>query len=189
MRRLLFLLPLALGLGWAASQPFVPPTDPQGIGFQFRKANYVLEHPMRLGRNNVFQRGGLTNADLDTASHCFHLRRHYVELVRQDDPARPQMGLALGFEFDETTDEYPYTPARAVLQLKDFRWGGVEFGVSDTLNFTGVSDSVSDDLQISVDWYRHDTIAESFSGLLLSGSGQMVVIDSGWFQVKVYRRQ
>jgi hypothetical protein len=163
-------------------------TSRQGVGFSFRGQTYHLAHPMRLSPRVLFQRGGLTNSQLDTASHCYHVAQHYAELVRQDDPTAPRVGLALGFEFDPTQGEFPYTPARAVVQLKDFRWGGIEFGINDTLNFTGVSDEVSDDLLVEIDGYERDTIFGRFSGLLLNGAGSMAAIDSGWFRVRVYRR-
>ena len=90
------------------------------------------------------------------------------------------------FEFDEENGDYPYTPAFAVLQLKDFGWGGVEFDTRDTCNYTGVSNAVSDDLLIEIDDYRNDTIFGRFSGLLLSGAGGMAPLDSGHFAVRVY---
>ncbi|MCC7506943.1 MAG: hypothetical protein IT259_16680 [Saprospiraceae bacterium] len=111
-----------------------------------------------------------------------------MEIVRQDAPYNPRLGLALGFEFDEKNGEYPDTPAYAVMQLKDLGWGGVEFSTVDTLNYTGVSNNVSDDIFIEVDTFYRDTIVGRFSGLLLSGAGAMMPIDSGHFKVRLYRR-
>jgi hypothetical protein len=168
----------------------VPPMEDnlQGIGFTFREQPYRLEFPIRLGPRLLFQRGGLSNASLDTSSHCYYTARHYVEIVRQDHATEPTIGLALGFEFDPENGDFPYTPAHAVAQIKDFRWGGVEFGSNDTLNFTGVSNDVSDDIQITIEGFANDTIWGEFSGLLLNGAEQMATLDRGWFRVKVYRK-
>ncbi len=143
---------------------------------------------MKLHPSKMRQKGGLTDAQLDTLSHVLYTSRQYVEIVRQDAPYNPRLGLALGFEFDEKNGEYPYTPAYAVMQLKDFGWGGVEFSTVDTLNYTGVSNNVSDDIFIEVDTFYRDTIVGRFSGLLLSGAGAMMPIDSGHFKVRLYRR-
>ena len=129
----------------------------------------------------------MSNASLDTLSNWFSPSRSYVEIIRQDDPLDPRFGIALGFEFDENNGEYPYTPAFAKIQVKDFQWGGVEFSLRDTFNYTGVSNDVSDDLSVEVDGYRNDTIFGRFSGLLLSGAGPMAPIDSGYFRAFVYR--
>jgi hypothetical protein len=124
---------------------------------------------------------------LDTLSNWHSPTRRYVEIVRQDDPHRPRIGIALGFEFDENNGEYPYTPAHAVLQVKDFGWGGVEFSRRDTMNYTGVSNAVSDDLHIEVTDFRNDSIFGHFSGLLISGAGPMAPIERGEFAVRLYR--
>jgi len=112
-----------------------------------------------------------------------------VEIIRQDDPRDPHVGLAIGFEFDENNGEYPYTPAHAVIQLKNFSWGGVEFSQSDTLNFTGVSNNISDDVTLEVDGFVNDTIYGHFSGVLLSGAGTMASLDKGQFRAFLYRKQ
>jgi hypothetical protein len=143
---------------------------------------------MKLESQSFRQRPQCNNACLDTMSNRYIQRRHYVEIIRQDDPVKPHFGIAMGFEFDETNGEYPYTPSYAVLQLKDFGWGGVEFSRRDTSNYTGVSNNVSDDLTIQVDSFKHNTIYGRFSGLLISGAGPMSPIDSGAFQVLLYRQ-
>ncbi len=165
------------------------PSPLYGLSFRFKNQNINLTKRMGLNPALLRQRGGLTDAQLDTLSNVFYQTRQYVEIVRQDHPWRPTLGLAIGFEFDENNGEYPYTPAYAVMQLKDFGWGGVEFSQVDTLNYTGVSDSVSDDIYIEVDSFYRDTIIGRYSGLLLSGAGPMVPIDSGYFRVRLYRKR
>lgn len=169
-------------------QVFFPSPPPEGISCRFKQQPLTLAAGLRKSSPRFGQRPGLTNAELDTLSNWFSPERNYVEIIRQDDPITPRIGIALGFEFDEENGEYPYTPAYAKIQVKDFRWGGVEFSISDTLNFTGVSNAVSDDLSVEVDGYRNDTIFGRFSGLLLSGAGPMAPIDSGYFRVCVYRK-
>lgn len=158
-----------------------------GVSFRFKNRAIELTKRMGLDPARPRQRGGITAAALDSLSNIFYLDRQYIEIIRQDDAYRPTLGLALGFEFDETNGEYPYTPAHAVLQLKDFGWGGVEFSRRDTSNYTGVSDSVSDDITVEVDTFYRDTIIGRFSGLLLSGAGPMTPIEEGTFRVRVYR--
>lgn len=64
----------------------------------------------------------------------------------------------------------------------------MEFSPRDTLNYTGVSNDVSDDLTIEILAFSHDTITGAFSGLLLSGAGPMAPIENGRFKVRVYRK-
>ena len=160
-----------------------------GISCRFKQLPLTLTTGMRKGSQGFAQRGGLSNADLDTLSNWFNPAKKYVEIIRQDDPVHPRFGIALGFEFDEGNGDYPYTPAYAKIQVKDFEWGGVEFSRLDTFIYTGVSNNVSDDLSIEVDGYQNDTIFGRFSGLLLSGAGPMAPIDSGYFRALVYRVQ
>ncbi|MFN0035482.1 MAG: hypothetical protein ACKVUS_10450, partial [Saprospiraceae bacterium] len=145
-------------------------------------------HPMRRGDAFYHPRASLSNAELDTLSNWFDPETNHVEIIRQDNAVRPTIGVALAFEFDEENGEYPYTPAYAALQLKDFGWGGLEFSLRDTMNYTGVSNNVSDDLSIEILDFQNDTITGTFSGLLLSGAGQMTGIEEGRFRVRVYRR-
>lgn len=165
----------------------VLPDWENGISCTFKDRALLLAHPMRPSDDVLRQKGRRALEQLDTLSNWFSPSRKYVEIVRQDHPTRPTLGIAMGFEFDETNGEYPYTPAHAVLQLKDFGWGGVEFSHRDTLNYTGISNEISDDLQIEIEAYRNDTIFGHFSGLLLSGGGPMGNIEKGYFAVKVYR--
>ncbi len=158
-----------------------------GIACTFKGRALLLSYPMRPSEDVLRQKGRRAAEQLDTLSNWFSPSRKYVEIVRQDHPTRPTLGLAMGFEFDEENGEYPYTPAQAVLQLKDFGWGGVEFSHRDTLNYTGLSNEVSDDLQIEIEAYRNDTIFGHFSGILLSGAGPMGPIEKGRFAVKLYR--
>lgn len=153
----------------------------------FKNRELLLSYPMNPTPEALRLRGQRVVAKMDTLSNWYDPAKKYVEIVRQDHPTRPTLGIALGFEFDERNGEYPYTPSRAVLQLKDFGWGGVEFSYRDTLNYTGISNEVSDDLQIEIEAYRNDTIYGHFSGLLLSGAGPMGSIEKGKFAVKVYR--
>lgn len=170
----------------ALSPDSIPPES--GIHFRFKNRDYTLLYGMQQSTSPYFPHAReYNNASLDTLSNWFDPERNYIEFVRQDDPRQPSFGLALGFEFDEENGEYPYTPAWAALQLRDFEWGGVEFGRRDTMNYSGVSNDVSEDIQIEVDGFRNDTVWGKFSGLLLSGAGPMAPIDSGRFSVRVYR--
>lgn len=162
--------------------------SPTGIYFRFKDREMLLVHPMRKGDRNFIPRSNFSNKQLDTLSNWFDTEKNYVEIIRQDHPFQPSIGVALGFEFDEVNGEYPYTSAYAVLQVKDFRWGGVEFSPDDTLNYTGVSNAVSDDLSIEVISYQNDTITGRFSGVLLNGAGQMREIERGTFKVRVFRK-
>jgi len=144
---------------------------------------------MQSGARAFSQRMQCNNRCLDTLSNRYLTTKQYVEIIRQDDPIRPHWGIALGFEFDENNGDYPYSPEFAVVQLKDFGWGGVEFSRRDTSNYTGVSNAVSDDVTIEVDSFYNDTIYGRFSGLLLSGAGPMAAVDSGAFKVFLYRVQ
>lgn len=178
---------LALLLALSFEQANTFPNDP-GIRFRLRDREYILLAPMRPDKMaDAVGARARAAAQLDTLSNCYHLQEQYVEIVRQDRPTNPQVGLALGFEFDENNGEYPYTPAHAVLQIKNFGWGGVEFAANDTLNYTGVSNAVSDDLDIQVDYYRNDTIGGHFSGRLLNGAGGEAGLEEGRFAVRVYR--
>ena len=163
-------------------------SDPAGIQFRFKGREMWLAYAMRRGEGNYLPRGNFSNRKLDTLSNWFDPEKKYVEIIRQDNPELPTIGLALGFEFDEDNGEFPYTPAYGILQLKNFGWGGVEFGPRDTLNYTGVSNEVSDDLTLEVLDFRNDTITGKFSGLLLSGAGPMAPIENGRFRVRVYRK-
>jgi hypothetical protein len=160
---------------------------PDGIQFVFKSRTISLRYGMQGGKAVYFPRAQPNNARLDTLSNWYNPASNYVEIIRQDDPFDPGMGLAMGFEFDEEIEEYPFTPAHAVLQLKNFHWGGIEFSSRDTMNFTGVNNHVSSDLMIEVDGYRNDTIWGRFSGLLVSGAGPMASIEEGRFRVRVYR--
>jgi hypothetical protein len=159
-----------------------------GMSFSFKGKKHILQHRMQKFDNPYYPRAGYSNAQLDTMSNSFDPEKGYVEIIRQDDPVSPALGLALGFEFDETNGEYPYTPARAIMQLKDFGWGGVEFSRRDTLNYTGVSNDVSEDIQIEVDGFARDTVWGRFSGVLVSGAGVMTTIENGYFRVRVHRK-
>ena len=172
----------------AAALPilFCPPDG--GVRFRFKGKERVLTYPMRNEKSPFLPRGRHSNAELDTMSNCYFTDRNYVEIIRQDDPVRPKFGLAMGFEFDEANGEYPYTPAHAVLQLKDFGWGGVEFDPRDTCNYTGVSNAVSDDLQIEIDSFSNGMLYGRFSGLLISGGDKMAALEEGQFAVRVYRK-
>jgi len=164
---------------------FTPPD--KGLRFRFKNRDVVLLYPMRAANWGFLPRARAGNARLDTMSNYFSPQKRYVEIVRQDDPAHPTLGLALGFEFDETNGEYPYTPAHAVIQLKDFGWGGPEFGLRDTANYTGVSNAVSNDLSIEIDSFQNETLYGHFSGLLLSGAETMTPLEGGQFAIRVYR--
>jgi hypothetical protein len=162
-------------------------TPSGGIFFRFKAQDYALTHTMQLDALAFRQRPQCNNRCLDTLSNRFLVDKQYVEIIRQDASAQPHWGIALGFEFDESNGEYPYTPANAVIQLKDFGWGGVEFSRRDTSNYTGVSNNISNDISVEIDSFINDTVYGRFSGLLLSGAGPMAVVDSGEFKVRLYR--
>ncbi|MFZ4634554.1 MAG: hypothetical protein ACOYNO_10145 [Saprospiraceae bacterium] len=164
-------------------------THPQngipGIYFVFKDRSHWLRYGIGVGKGPFGQPSRTSTAELDTLSNWYSRERMYVEIIRQDDPVQPTLGMALGFEFDQSYGEYPYTPRFARLQLKNFAWGGLEFSKRDTFNYTGVSDAISDDLTVEVDFFSGDSIAGRFSGLLLSGAGPMATLDSGAFAVKL----
>lgn len=173
---------LALGASGTMTKEF-------GILFSFKGEKRHLFAPLRLSKHTLHQKGGLSPAALDSASNIYYLDRQYVEIIRQDDPFQPHSGIALGFEFDELAEEFPYSPAFVTIQIKDFTWGGVEFSAGDTLNYTGVSNDVSDDVSLQVDSYQNDTITGHFSGLLLNGAGGMALLDSGIFRIRLLRKE
>lgn len=146
-----------------------------------------MRYPMDAQSDPFERQTQLWSGRLDTLSNWYSQERRYIEFVRQDHATQPTLGVALGFEFDETFGEYPYTPQYARLQLKNFTWGGVEFSLRDTFNYTGVSNEFSDDLSVEVDYFDGDSISGRFSGLLLSGAGPMAVLDSGTFALRLFR--
>jgi hypothetical protein len=164
-----------------------PTGEPMGFFFRFKNRDFHLDQPMRRSDAAFAPRSGLSDPALDTLSNRFDPEKNHVEIIRQDHPTRPTIGIALAFEFDEDNGEYPYTPAYAALQLKDFGWGGVEFSRRDTMNYTGISNDVSDDFSIEILDFQGDTITGRFSGLLLSGAGPMASIDNGQFRVRLHR--
>jgi hypothetical protein len=153
--------------------------------FQFKFKGKTIVLPHRVSDNYINQ--SIYNFGKDTMSNVFYQEEKYIEIIRQDDALHPNLGIALGFEFDESNGEYPYTPANAVAQLKDFAYGGVQFDHRDTCNYTGVSNDVSDDITIEIDGFENDTIFGRFSGLLLNGAGKMASIDEGQFKLHVVR--
>lgn len=160
----------------------------QGIYFSFKGQRYALTsspvRPSAAGRRSSVSR----YMQRDSSASRYDLQENYVEIIRQDDPVHPHFGLAFGFDFDEDTQSWPYTPVSAVLQWKDFTWGGIEFGATDTLNYTGVNNEVSNDLTVEIDSFVNNTISGRFSGLLINGRGDMDRLDSGYFCVRLYRR-
>lgn len=159
-----------------------------GIICTFKGAHWILADKAQNGRRFSGARPACNNACLDTLCNRYLVEKQVVEIIRQDNARNPNYGIALSFEFDENNGDFPYTPAFAVLQLKNFNWGGVEFARNDTLNFTGVSNEVSDDLSIEIDRFSNDTIYGRFSGVLLNGAGSMASLDSGAFRVFLYRQ-
>lgn len=181
---------IALLLVFGKPIPLGQPADIYGVAFQFKGREHYFFYPMQRNADGRFLlRNELENARMDTLSNWFDPVKQYVEIVRQDNKIHPSLGLALGFEFDEENAEYPYTPAHAVIQLKDFRWGGVEFSVRDTMNYTGVSNQVSDDIQIEVYGFSRDTIWGVFSGALLNGAGQLSLLEGGKFKARLFRKK
>ena len=167
---------------------FVPASPPCCVSFYFKKNTYQLSSPRKAGAGGQRLPQGASRDEIQAASNVYYETDGYVEIIRQDHPYEPRFGIALGFAFDVDTDTFPFYPNYAVLQLKDFTWGGVDFSRDDTLNFTGVTNDVSNDLAIEVTSFQNDTISGHFSGLLLSGGDRMEPIDSGFFRVKLIRR-
>lgn len=159
----------------------------QGVVLFWKGTMHYLPAPMQLSRGQVYQRGGINPHELAVYANCYYPDRNYVEIIRQDRGDQPSLGIALGFEFDESNGEYPYTPSEAVLQIKDFSWGGVEFSALDTVNYTGVSNKVSNDFSLEILSWENDTITGTFSGLLLNGAGDQSPIDSGYFKIGLRR--
>jgi hypothetical protein len=178
---------LYLSLACLISFSFNTEQPPEGIQFTFKNRQIFLTSIMKVGNTAYFPRSRADDATLDTLSNWHSSSGKYVEIIRQDKAQQPAYGLAMGFEFDEDNGEYPYTPAHAVMQLKDFGWGGMEFSLLDTMNYTGVSNAVSDDIQIEIEGFEKDTIWGRFSGVLVSGSGKMASIEDGKFKARVYR--
>jgi|Wag4MinimDraft_19_1082662.scaffolds.fasta_scaffold15563_2 hypothetical protein len=179
---------VCLGFLTISSKTNDPLPPKQGVVLSWKGRKYHLEAIMQLQKGQLYQRGGISPAELTLSANCYYKNRNYVEIVRQDAAIQPSLGIAIGFEFDEENGEYPYSPSEAVLQIKDFSWGGVEFSALDTLNYTGVSNSVSDDFSLEILSWENDTIIGVFSGLLLNGAGDQAPIDSGYFKVELKRR-
>jgi predicted methyltransferase len=158
-------------------------TDADVFQFKFKGKRVELQHyaSIKLDRDNFYA------FSKDTISNIYFQGENYIEIIRQDNDENPRLGIALGFEFDENNGEYPYTPARAVAQLKDFAYGGVQFDQRDTCNYTAVSNEVSDDITIEIDDFKNDTIFGRFSGLLLNGAGKMAAIEEGQFKIHLVR--
>jgi len=181
MMRLLLLFLMMVALSGAEQDPA------DGIRFHFRGTDYLLDARIRLAQREFFPRTRPSRARLDTLCNWYSPARKYVEIIRQDNARLPRYGIALGFEFNpEPETEYPYFPEYAVIQFKDFTWGGTEFGITDSLNFTGVYNEVSEDVWIEVDGYVNDTIYGTFSGVLINGAGGMEPLEDGRFRVRVY---
>lgn len=159
-----------------------------GVSFYFKGEKRAFNATVRSTKNGFSQRGGLSRNYLDTIASCLYTTSGFVEILRQDHPFEPTQGIALGFEFDENTPVYPYLPVKGTIQLRNYTWGGVEFSANDSLNFTGLTNTVSDDVFFEIQSFRNDTIEGRFSGLLLSGSGHMAQLDSGYFKVRLYRK-
>jgi hypothetical protein len=183
MIRCFFFTLFLLTPGWKP----LPIEDQEGIYFDFKSAPFVLTYRAQKGRT-MGAYSDCNNGCLDTLCNQYLVAKQYVEIIRQDDPRAPHLGIALGFEFDETNGTYPYTPANAVIQLKNFSWGGIEFSQTDTLNYTGVSNNISDDVTLEVDGFVNDTIFGHFSGVLLSGAGPMASLEHGRFRAFLYRK-
>ena len=161
---------------------------PEGVQFVFKNRPISLSAGVKGAEAGAyFPRSRPDNAKLDTLSNWYNPAAHYVEFIRQDDALNPTVGIAIGFEFDEENEGYPFTPAHAVLQFKDFTWGGVAFSALDTMNYTGVSNDVSEDIMVEIDGFEQDTIWGRFSGLLVNGAGAMESIEAGRFRIRVYR--
>lgn len=182
------ILPLCLGFLTINSKTSDPLPERQGVDFLWKGKQYHLKAPLQLEKALLYQRGGLSSAELALTANCYYSERQYVEIIRQDAARQPHLGIAIGFEFDESNGEYPYSPSEAVLQIKDFRWGGVEFAALDTFNYTGVSNAVSNDFSLEIRSWEQDTITGTFSGLLLNGAGDQAAIDSGYFKIGLKRR-
>ncbi|MCS7037117.1 MAG: hypothetical protein RMJ33_09535 [Saprospiraceae bacterium] len=182
---------MATVLLWMAGLPLPAlkgdPSPCSGLYLSVRGQHLSLLYPLRRDPQAPAHAARISRARLDTLSNWYSPSRRYVEIIRQDHPTQPLYGLALGFEFHESADTFPYRPAYARAHFKDFSWGGVEFSQLDSFNYTGVTNEVSHDLSIRILSFQNDTIKGVFSGLLLSGAGPMLLIDSGAFCVHLRR--
>ncbi|MCS6930076.1 MAG: hypothetical protein NZM43_11370 [Saprospiraceae bacterium] len=177
-------------IGWATSVPLPAGHNKEGCGgisFSARGQRFNLIYPLGQEPQKRNLNTRLHHARLDTISNWYSPSRRYVEIIRQDHPTQPLYGLALGFEFHEKGATFPYKPAYARAHFKDFSWGGVEFSRQDSFNYTGVTNEISHDLTIRILSFQKDTIRGIFYGLLLSGAGPMLHIDSGVFCVPLRR--
>ncbi len=158
------------------------------LNYKFKGKNFQLTFSNRFDTTRFSAKSPNFEKRLDSLSNVFYQEKNYIEIIRQDFSMRPTVGVAMGFEFEEANGEYPYSPAHAVLQLKDFRYGGVMFEKRDSMNFTGVSNDVSDDLDIQIEGFENDTIFGTFQGLLINAAGGMAQVSDGKFRVRLVRR-
>ena len=166
-----------------------PEEGEEGIFFKFKGIDFALQSRTQAPTARFVARSIEEHtAKADTFSNVLYTDKQYVEIIRQDAAFEPMYGIALGFEFDERNGEYPYTPSHAVMQLKNFSYGGVEFSKADTSNYTGVFNDYSADFRIEVDGFEHDSIFGRFQGVLVSGSGEMQLLENGSFKVHLLRK-
>jgi hypothetical protein len=78
------------------------PRTPYGVYFVFKDRSHWLRYGIGVGKGTFGQPSRTTTAQLDTLSNWHSRERMYVEIIRQDDPLQPTLGMALGFEFDES---------------------------------------------------------------------------------------
>ena len=163
--------------------------SPEGIFFRFKGSDFQLQSRTKAPSSRFVARSiEEYSSKADTFSNVLFSERQYVEIIRQDAAFEPNFGIALGFEFDERNGEYPYTPSHAVMQLKNFSYGGVEFSRTDTSNYTGVFNDFSADFRMEIDGFAQDTIFGRFQGVLVSGSGEMQLIENGSFKAHLLRK-
>lgn len=178
-------------LAFSFSIPYVVKSPSDFVTFRFRQDKKVLIERMYPSFDQWTAKGNrdFALAKYDTVCNVFYEDQYYVEIIRQDDKVNPEVGLAFGFEYDPEYDSLPYTTTRAVMQYKNFKYGGMQFSEQDTFNHTGVVNEFSEDFILTVTAFYNDTIEGNFKGILLNGAGEMTSIEDGQFRVGLYRKK
>ena len=167
-----------------------PVSDTSGISFQFKGKTIQLNERSYPDIEKVGVKG-IASSSLeryDTSCNVFFEAENYVEIIRQDDKTQPSFGIAIGFEFSPGLDTLPYEIDQGVMQLKDFKFGGLQFSAQDSFNHTGVVNEFSQDFILIVTAFEKDTIEGTFKGVLLNGAGGLSHIENGQFRVGLMRK-
>lgn len=177
---------LACFLLFSAFNP--PAGEPEeGIFFRFQGKNFELRERVRVLAEDCWGGWCQTNDELDTLCNVFLESKNRVKIIRQDDGFAPEFGIGLLFSFNPVTDSLPVLVETARLQFNDFRFGGLRASQSDRANFTGVTNSVSSDLKLTIERFDGEFIEGIFSGVLVNGAGGMAPIEEGQFRIRLFR--